>query len=229
MIVALWGYCVTLNTVNKVVLPWSLFLTLEAIRLIIEISIIILPNATKNMNKFDKKIPQNKIGQVFWERGIGLQEWKWIAIDFLDRMSRNQSSHSDNGRFWVLKKIHECKKMNKSKWKNTAIQNIQTWNILIIVACSLNSHNFQEPLFYQETRTSSLVQLENKLSTSNYHIDSSMYKIYRKFDTYKEYTLTVKSCLPLVIIIFNGGMSILLPCRSTTARMEFWERSLLLN
>ena len=36
----------------------------------------------QNRNKFDKKIPQNKIKQVFWERGTSLQGWKWIAIDF---------------------------------------------------------------------------------------------------------------------------------------------------
>ena len=34
-------------------------------------------------------------------------------------------------------------------------------------------------------------------------------------------TLTVKSCLPLVINTFNGGMLTLLPCCSTTARMAF--------
>ena len=30
------------------------------------------------MNKFDKKIPQNKMRQVF---STELQGWKWIAID----------------------------------------------------------------------------------------------------------------------------------------------------
>ena len=43
---------------------------------------IILPNASKYMNKLDKKIPQNKKEQVFWERSIWLQGWKWIAFDF---------------------------------------------------------------------------------------------------------------------------------------------------
>ena len=34
------------------------------------------------MHKYDKKIPQNKIGQVFCGKSTGLQGWKWIAIDF---------------------------------------------------------------------------------------------------------------------------------------------------
>ena len=76
-------------------------------RLIKEISIfyIIMPNVTKYTNKFHKKIPQNKIEQVFWERITGLQGWKWIELHpnkllFLDRMSRNQSCCS--GKFWAF-------------------------------------------------------------------------------------------------------------------------------
>ena len=43
---------------------------------------IILPNATKYTNKFDKNVPQNMIEHGFWGGSTGLQEWKWIAIDF---------------------------------------------------------------------------------------------------------------------------------------------------
>ena len=32
--------------------------------------------------KLTKKVPQNKIEQVFRGRSTGLQGWKWIAIDF---------------------------------------------------------------------------------------------------------------------------------------------------
>ena len=39
--------------------------------------------------------------------------------------------------------------------------------------------------------------------------------------THVSLTLIVRSCFPLVINIFKGGMSILLPCCSTTARMAF--------
>ena len=51
------------------------------------------------MNKINKKIPQNKIEQEFWEgvQNNRLQGWEWIVIHqnwFLDRMSRNQSCHS---------------------------------------------------------------------------------------------------------------------------------------
>ena len=42
----------------------------------------LLPNATKNTNKFKRKILQNKIEQVFWGWSTGLQRRKWIAIDF---------------------------------------------------------------------------------------------------------------------------------------------------
>ena len=41
-----------------------------------------LPNATKYTNKIDKKIPQNKTGQVFCGESTGLQRGKWIANDF---------------------------------------------------------------------------------------------------------------------------------------------------
>ena len=43
---------------------------------------MILPNATKYTNKFDKRFPQNKIEQVFLGRSAGLEGWKWTAIDF---------------------------------------------------------------------------------------------------------------------------------------------------
>ena len=50
-------------------------------QLIIEISITILPNVTKYMNQFVKKIPQNKIEQEFWEKSTGLQGWKrWLIF-----------------------------------------------------------------------------------------------------------------------------------------------------
>ena len=38
------------------------------------------------MNKVDKKIPQNKIEQVFRGRSTGLQGCKWIPIDGVDRV-----------------------------------------------------------------------------------------------------------------------------------------------
>ena len=41
---------------------------------------MLLPNATKYMNKFDEKIPQNKIEQAFWGRRTELQGWMWITI-----------------------------------------------------------------------------------------------------------------------------------------------------
>ena len=43
----------------------------------------------------------------------------------------------------------------------------------------------------------------------------------KRYDSDKLQTLTVKSCLPLVINTFNGGMLTLLPCCSTAARMAF--------
>ena len=43
---------------------------------------MILPNATKYTNTFDKNIPQNKIEQLFLGRSTGLQGEKLIAIDF---------------------------------------------------------------------------------------------------------------------------------------------------
>ena len=56
-----------------------------------------MPNTSKCMNKFVKKIPQNKKEQVFSGRSAGLQGWKWIALIFeqdvqkQERIARNQS------------------------------------------------------------------------------------------------------------------------------------------
>ena len=55
---------------------------------------IISPDVIKYTNKFVRKISQHNIEQVFLGRSTGLQDGSGLHL-ILDRMSRNQSRHSD--------------------------------------------------------------------------------------------------------------------------------------
>ena len=101
------------------------------------ISTFYCPVPPNTRNKFDKKIPQNKIKRVFWGRSRGLQGWKWITIFiFLDGMSRNQNCYPGEilnllvviFSQLILLCLHQCKAIKRNDSKLQAILN-KIWYI----------------------------------------------------------------------------------------------------